>query len=215
MDDHGFDEFDCGQVSSEENGSDSGGEVPPDESAPVISKRRLGLKTPAAQTEFPHNRLVTRVALKRLKGIEREANTKRIRLDKQASSRAERAVQSQPSLVMHEEATLPPAVSESDGVDLLAPLEILQPGPGHFDVDDMRAPHPTHDLRRMISHPITYCNTCGHWARQNRHSLLVIRCEEIKRGFRNTLKLLQNDVVPEAGAKIPAAARVKRGRPSR
>ena len=197
--------MDDAQGQCDDPGVDDGGEVSADPSAELVSKRRLGAKTPAASTHFPKNRLVDKAEQKRLKAVEREAEAKRRRLDKNASTRVALAFQRQPEL-----ATV--AVQEADGGETQGQLDMLQPGPGHFDVDNMRAPHPTHVLRRMASHPITFCGTCGHWARLNQHSLLTERCMPINRGYKHTLRLLQHDVVPGTGAKIPMAAKQKHGR---
>ena len=96
--------------------------------------------------------------------------------------------------------------------EMAIPFEELRVGTGNLDVDNMRALHPTHDLRRMATHATTYCNTCGRWAQHNVHSPLTLRCEPIIRGKKHALRLVQHDVIPEPGAKIPFAARLKPGR---
>ena len=64
-------------------------------------------------------------------------------------------------------------------------------------------PHITHDLRQMLTHPITYCNTCAHFAWHGTHSKLRKPCEPILKGNKTSLRLLQCDIVPKKGAKLP------------
>ena len=183
-----------------------------DPSAPLAKKQRLGVKTPALHTNFPTNRLVDKVEHKRLKAIEREAEVKRRRLDKRAGVVAARAIQLQPSLANAVD-ELDTGSAQVEGANETAvPFAELRVGNGIFDIDDMRALHPSHDLRRMATHDITYCNTCGKWAQHNLHSQLTDRCEPINRGKKHALRLLQLDVIPLLGAKIPSSARLKSGR---
>ena len=71
------------------------------------------------------------------------------------------------------------------------------------DVIDPFASHVSQDLHQMRSHAITFCNNCSHWAWHNKHSKLTKRCGPLKRGNQYVLRLLQCDVVPCKGAKIP------------
>ena len=148
-----------------------------------VKKRRVAGKTPAEQTVgLPVNPQITKQEQRRLKGIEAEKKRKRKIEDNRANAKARRAVIDDPALAHGSDEAQPEV--EDDEVDLMAP-------------------HPSHELKQMRKHAITYCNTCSHWAWHNKHSKLTERCEPIERGNQYVLRLLQCDVVPCKGAKIP------------
>ena len=126
-----------------------------------------------------------------MKVIDEEKGRKRKTEDNRTCARAKRAVIDNPTLAHTAEEDQP----EVDD-----------------DVVDPTAPHPTHELRRMHSHDVTYCNICGKWAGLNKHSQLIDECSEIKRGYKHALRLFQNVVVPGKGAQILAAATRRPGR---
>ena len=149
-------------------------------------------KTSAAETVgLPLAPQVTKQEQRRLKGIEKERKRKQVIEDNRARAKATRSVIDNPSLC-HSAAT----EIGDDEVDILEP-------------------HCSHDIKQMQSHAITFCNNCGKWAFFNQHSQLALPCLEIKRGYKHTLRLLQNDVVPGEGAKLPASAKLKPGRKRR
>ena len=159
----------------------------------AIPKRRVRGKTPAHLTGFSAEILVTKLERKQLAGIEYEKKLKVRRLDANAMAVAQLAFASQPELL-----TGP----ECDPGDSTLVAEMR----------DDRAPHISHVLRQMATHPIVFCNTCGKWAGQNNHSQLSQECEPILRGYKHALRLLQHDIVPGRGAQLPASAKRKPGR---
>ena len=118
----------------------------------------------------------------RLKDIEAEKAGKIRKLNKAAKIAAERAFFQNPEIAAEPEA---PIVNVPAGW----------------------AAHITHDIRQMASHPISYCNICGWFAKHGTHSKLAQECEGLKRGSQTTLRLLQCDVVPRKGAKVPQHCR--------
>ena len=157
-----------------------------------FEKRRVLGKTAAVATVgLPLNPQITKKEQRLLRGVEKERKRKQDIEHNRAKARARRAVLDDPTL-SHEPEVLATEIGD-DEVDLLEP-------------------HPSHELRRMRSHDITYCNNCGKWVQLNQHSQLQLRCETIKRGYKHVLRLLQNDVVPGPGAQLPAAAKRKPGR---
>ena len=152
-----------------------------------IPARRLVSRTPATSTVHSNTPLITAEELRKHKSVAKEKSKVVKSASKQAKSVAVAAIRANPELTHHE---------------LIA---------GGIVTEEL-APHSTHDIRHMASHPIIYCNSCGKWASLNVHSQLQGPCEEIKRGYKHVLRLLQHDVVPGHGAKIPLAARQKPGR---
>ena len=147
-------------------------------------KRRAATKTaPELTIGLPMNPQITKREQRRLKGIEVERKRKQTIDDNRAKAKARRAVIDDLALAHADD-------EELHGID--------------DDAVDLQAPHPSHDLRQMRTHAITYCNTCSHWAWHNKHSKLTQRCKELKRGNQTVLRLLQCDVVPEKGANVPA-----------
>ena len=128
--------------------------------------------------------MISKVEQKRMAGLEREKQVKRQRVSNRAWANAVTAVVNQPELV---------AVA---GVSEVA-----------TEVVDENPPHISHDIKQMISARVIYCNTCSHWACHGKHSLLAQECEPLRSGNRTTLRLLQCDVVPAKGAKLPVALR--------
>ena len=150
-----------------------------------VKKRRVAGKTPAEQTVgLPLNPQITKQEHMRLRGIAAEKKRTRKIEDNRANAKARRAVIEDPAFA-HGSDEVEPDV-EDDEVDLMAL-------------------HPSHDLKQMRKHAITFRNTCSHWAWHNKHSKLTKRCEPLKRGNQCVLRLLQCGVVPCKGAKIPSA----------
>ena len=184
-------------------------EMPADITEPScipIPKRRIRGKTPAHLTGFPAEILVTKVERKRLSQIEQLKKLKVRRLDAATTTIAQRAFALQPEMQIGSEAEseqddFNPAATSSNDVATMPAV-----------VRDDRAPHDSHDIKRMATHAIVYCNTCGKWAGQNNHSQLSQECEPILRGYRHALRLLQHDIVPGRGAQLPASAKRKPGR---
>jgi len=171
-----------------------------------IPKRRIRGKTPAHLTGFSAEILVTKVERKRLAEIENLKKLKVRRLDAATTTIAQRAFALQPEMqigseVESEQDEFNPAATSSNDVATMPAV-----------VRDDRAPHDSHDIKRMATHAIVYCNTCGKWAGQNNHSQLSQECEPILRGYKHALRLLQHDIVPGRGAQLPASAKRKPGR---
>ena len=139
---------------------------------------------------LPINAQITKQEQRRLKGIDNERKRKREIDDNRARASAKRAVLNDPSLGHGTEEAV------ADVGD---------------DEVDIHAPHPSHALREMRTHAITYCNTCSHWSWHNKHSKLVKRCEPLLRGNANALKLLQCNIVPGSGERVPKEFQARRG----
>ena len=145
------------------------------------TKRRIGFTTPASETSgFPLQPQVTKQEQRRLKGIEKEKARKAAIADNKAKARAKSSVLNDPSLV-------------GEVAEVQAEEEVVDPF----------APHPSHDLREIKSAAVTFCSSCSHWAWHNKHSKLAKPCEPLLRGNHTVLRLLQCDVVPVKGAKLP------------
>ena len=149
--------------------------------------RRLSARTAATETLYSNTPLVTAVENKKARAVAKEKAMVKQKINKAAVSSAIAAIKENPELANGDEV--------AGGI-----------------VDASLAPHISHDIRHMASYPIIFCNSCGKWARDNQHSKLKEPCEEIKRGTKCNLKLLQHDVIPVAGAKLPLAAKSKAGR---
>ena len=74
---------------------------------------------------------------------------------------------------------------------------------------DADIPHATHDLRHLRSDPNgMFCNLCGLWSRDQRHSKLHEECQlPIKPGNKKSLRLLQCDLRPSKTARPPLICR--------
>ena len=70
---------------------------------------------------------------------------------------------------------------------------------------DEDVPHFTHELKRMISDPnVLFCNRCGLWSKDLRHSRLHLECAlPIKPGNKRSLRLLQHGIKPTKDARMP------------
>ena len=82
-------------------------------------------------------------------------------------------------------------------------------------VPDAHGPHPSHDMRSFASAEelILFCDFCGKWQKHNaRRSKLGERCEPIKEGIKSERKLLRHQIVPVAGAKLPASVKTSGGK---
>ena len=123
-------------------------------------------------------------------GLEREKQVKRQCVSNRAWANAVTAVVNQPELVA--------VAGAAEDVP---------------EVIDENPPHISHDIKQMISARVIYCNTCSHWACHGKHSLLARECEPLRSGNRTTLRLLQNDIVPTRGAKLPVALRKRQWAP--
>ena len=154
-----------------------------------VVKRHIRGKRPADGTDFPARALVQKAEHDRLKGIEAEKASKVRKLNKAAARTAEQSFAQNPEAY-------------------------TSPDPPSVDVAVGWRPHISHDIRQMATHPISYCNTCG-WFANNRaaHSKLREECEDIKKGSRTTLRLLQCDIVPTKGAKLPLHLRKRNWAP--
>ena len=152
-----------------------------------IPARRLATRTPATSTVHSNTPLITASDLRKHNAIVNEKAKVKKSITKQSNASAVAAIRANPVL--------------SHG-DLIA---------GGIVTADL-APHVTHDIRHMASRPVMYCNNCGKWAQENSHSQLQMPCLDILRGYKHVLRLLQNDVLPGPGPKIPAAAKQKPGR---
>ena len=124
--------------------------------------------------------MVKRTEFKRRRAIIQEACTKVRRLDRTTGAVARELVAQNP------DDTNKVPDEEADDV-----------------AEESELPHVTHDLRQMTSADVVYCNTCGLWSRDNRHSKLRAECQPIKLGNRSSLRSFRCDIVPKAGARIP------------
>ena len=125
---------------------------------------------------------MTNAEYTRLKGIEAEREAKVCRLNKAADAAAYRDFFQNPEI--------------AGGID----EQQLQED---AEQPSASAPHMSHDMRRMATRPISYCNVCSHFAWHGARSKLTKPCEPFKRGNAYALQLLQCDVVPAKGAKVP------------
>ena len=123
-------------------------------------------------------------------GLEREKQVKRQCVSNRAWANAVTAVVNQPELLA--------AVGAAENVP---------------EVVDDNPPHISHDIRQMSSARVIFCNTCSHWAFHGKHSLLARECAPLLSGNRTTLRLLQCEIVPTKGAKLPIALRKRQWAP--
>jgi len=157
-----------------------------------VVKRRITGKRAADGTDFPAKALISKAEQARLKSIEVEQQAKVRRLNKAAMTAATRALAQNPEL------------STGAGEERQSQEE---------EVDNPLAPHTSHDIRQMATHPYSYCNRCSHFSLHGTHSKLKKPCEPLKSGNRYTLRLLQCDVVPCKGAKVPLEFRKRNWAP--
>ena len=158
--------------------------VPPELNTARVVKRRIFGKAAASETVgFPTQPQITKTEQRRLRGIEKEKARKLTIEDNKAKARARASLLHNPGLAGN--------------------LGDEAQGHGEDAVVDPLAPHPTHDLGEMVSAAVTYCNNCSHWLWHNKQSKLAKQCEPLLRGNATVLGLLQCDVVPVKGAKLP------------
>ena len=165
--------------------------------SPPLKRRRVLGKTPAALTGLSASILVNKAERKRLAEIERNKQLKVRRLDRATVATAELAFSRQPEL----------ADGEAD----------VDATPTNVDaaIQPANEPHASHDIKRMASHPIVYCNRCSHFAWHGAHSKLHKECPGLRRGNATSLRLLRCDVVPRVGAVIPPEHRLRYWGPGR
>jgi hypothetical protein len=158
------------------------------EAVSEVVKHRIRGKRPADGSDFPARASIQKVEHDRLKGIEAEKASKVRKLNKAALKTAEQSFAQNPEA-------------------------FTIPEPPSVDVPKGWRPHITLDIRQKATHPILYCDTCGWVAWQEAHSKLREECEDIKKGSRTTLRLLQCDIVPTKGARLPLQLRKRNGAP--
>ena len=139
-------------------------------------------KTPAVNTDWTDRPLVTMKEFKRRSSIIKEEKNKVRRQDRAKGTQARRLIG------QHPDDTNEVPDEEADGIATEADI-----------------PHHSHDLKRLRSDPkVVFCNSCGQWSRDQRHSKLSIECQlPIKPGNKKSLRLLQCDIRPSKGATIP------------
>ena len=154
----------------------------------VLPKRmRLDVKSDPLPTSYTDSALVSKLKLKRLKAIEKEASSKKQKLEKATKAQARAAVINQPEL------------AHGAGFEVGA------------EVQAHEAPHASHDMRHVAcaEAAVVYCNTCGKWSRRNAHSQLAAPCAGVC-GWKGGLALLRNGIMRVQGARLPASARKRR-----
>ena len=166
-----------------------------DNCQPTLKRKCVRGKTPAALTGFSASILVNKAERKRLAEIERNKQLKVRRLDHAANARVEQLFAMQPELAAA-------GNEQEDEVD-------------EATVHPANAPHSTHDIKKMASHPIVYCDRCIDFAWHGAHSKLHKACLGLKRRNATSLRPLRYDVVPKAGAVITPEHRLRHWGPGR
>ena len=118
-------------------------------------KRRIRGKRAADGSDFPVRALVCKTEHARLRGIEEEKLAKTRRLNKAADAVAVRAFAQNPKL-------------STDAGEEVQSQEV--------EVENPLAPHISHDIRQMATHPYSYCDRCSHFALHGTHSQLKKPC---------------------------------------